>query len=115
MIFAHFDKHFKRVGTSMDAHTLMMIRGMVLLFIIIFPIYPLVFLYIYLKEEYEFKEWPTIAKVICYIVLFFWLILAYGILFPGGEAPGPFDNLPSWSYRDPETGVWHTEYKGIDY
>lgn len=118
MILGHFDKNFKRVGTTIDAHTLMLIRGTILLILIFFPFYPLIFLWMYHSKEVEFEKWPTFAKTICWVILAIWVFLFIGILqsqINPGESVSPFDNLPSWSYRDSETGEWHKEYKGIDY
>lgn len=102
MIYTHYDRNFRRVGTTMDSTTSMLIRGLIILLIIILPIYPVVWIALYFKFGFKaFGKFQWILHGI--LIAWLWVVIGYQVS-KDKPAEGPFDNLPSWTYNDHETG-----------
>lgn len=113
MIYTHYDRNFRRVGTTMDSTTSMLIRGLIILLIIILPIYPVIWIALYFK--FGFKAFSKLQWVLHGILIaWLWVVIGYQVS-KDKPAEGPFENLPSWTYNDHETGNLIIERKGIDY
>lgn len=112
MIYTHYDKNFKRVGTSMDSTTSMILRGLIILLILILPIYPVVWIALYFK--FGFKAFGKVQWILHGILIaWLWVVIGYQVS-KDKPAEGVFHNLPEWTYQD-ENGEKITEIKGIDY
>lgn len=81
MIFTHYDKDFKRKGISMDAQTSMIIRAFIMLVIILFPFYPLIWIYFHRMPEWKTaKLWE---RALVNITLFIWVLVLIGCIEAG--------------------------------